>query len=406
MKIKIHRGTDQIGGTVTEIKSNKGRIFIDFGSQLQGAKNITNLEIDGLTQGVADSTLLLTHYHGDHIGEIHRVLDDVPVYIGGIAKDISITLCDTLIEYNKEKVKQEEKRAVLLRAKAYENKKSFYVEDIQITPYKVDHSAFDSYMFLIEIDGDRILHTGDYRFHGYQGDELKNTIKDIGEIDYLITEGTMMSRENVTYLTENDISIKAKKYLQENKFVFVLCSSTNIDYIASIFSALPDDKPIIIDEFQEKVLKIVSNSTDNAIYSFFDKKVNIIKKEYEPYKHSIENGFCLLVRKSNYSVFQNNLKKYKDYPESLLLYGLWNGYLSNGSHPDDEVIAIEKMYGDRLIKLHTSGHVYKEDLQKMIEILNPKQGIIPIHTENPKAFDDIAGGCKVFDIEDNHEIQI
>lgn len=30
---------------------------------------------------------------------------------------------------------------------------------MKITPIRTDHSAFDSYMFLIEADGKRILHT-------------------------------------------------------------------------------------------------------------------------------------------------------------------------------------------------------------------------------------------------------
>ena len=34
VKIKIHRGTHQIGGSVVEIKTEKSRIFIDFGEEL------------------------------------------------------------------------------------------------------------------------------------------------------------------------------------------------------------------------------------------------------------------------------------------------------------------------------------------------------------------------------------
>ena len=33
------------------------------------------------------------------------------------------------------------------------------IKDITITPYIVDHSAYNSFMFLIEADGKRILHT-------------------------------------------------------------------------------------------------------------------------------------------------------------------------------------------------------------------------------------------------------
>lgn len=38
MNITIHRGTNQIGGCLTEIESGGYRIFIDFGEQLPGTE--------------------------------------------------------------------------------------------------------------------------------------------------------------------------------------------------------------------------------------------------------------------------------------------------------------------------------------------------------------------------------
>ena len=36
MKLTIHRGTDQIGGCITEIESGGYKVFVDFGEQLPG----------------------------------------------------------------------------------------------------------------------------------------------------------------------------------------------------------------------------------------------------------------------------------------------------------------------------------------------------------------------------------
>lgn len=41
----------------------------------------------------------------------------------------------------------------------------FYIKEVKITPYIVDHSAYGAFMFLIEADGKRVLYTGDYRNH-------------------------------------------------------------------------------------------------------------------------------------------------------------------------------------------------------------------------------------------------
>lgn len=51
-------------------------------------------------------------------------------------------------------------------------------------------------MFLIEADGKRIWHMGDYRQHGYLGKGLLPTLKKYAtDIDAFITEGTMLKRD-------------------------------------------------------------------------------------------------------------------------------------------------------------------------------------------------------------------
>ena len=64
MKITMHRGTNQIGGCVTEIESNGCKVFIDFGEQLPGVLSDHNElpQIDGLTCGdVSKSALFITY---------------------------------------------------------------------------------------------------------------------------------------------------------------------------------------------------------------------------------------------------------------------------------------------------------------------------------------------------------
>lgn len=38
MQIKVHRGTHQIGGCITEIKTEQTRLIIDMGSELPSAE--------------------------------------------------------------------------------------------------------------------------------------------------------------------------------------------------------------------------------------------------------------------------------------------------------------------------------------------------------------------------------
>ncbi len=62
MKLTIHRGTNQIGGCITEIESGGYKIFIDFGEQLPGVEIKELTPIDGLTCGnISKSALFITH---------------------------------------------------------------------------------------------------------------------------------------------------------------------------------------------------------------------------------------------------------------------------------------------------------------------------------------------------------
>lgn len=83
MKITIHRGTDQIGGCVTEYEYQGWKLFVDYGEQLPGYPKTYPLEIEGLTKGdLTKSALLITHYYGDHIGCIKDLPNEIPLYIG------------------------------------------------------------------------------------------------------------------------------------------------------------------------------------------------------------------------------------------------------------------------------------------------------------------------------------
>ena len=71
-KITIYRGSHQIGGWVTEIKTGEHRIINDVGANLPDSKTdnvMTDEElIDTVSDGRACDGVLFTHYHGNHIG--------------------------------------------------------------------------------------------------------------------------------------------------------------------------------------------------------------------------------------------------------------------------------------------------------------------------------------------------
>ena len=84
MKVRIHRGTNQIGGCITEIESNCGtRIIIDIGENLPkpNGEVLPEIEVEGLTTEPARyKAVFITHYHGDHIGLYSKVLKEIDIY--------------------------------------------------------------------------------------------------------------------------------------------------------------------------------------------------------------------------------------------------------------------------------------------------------------------------------------
>ncbi|PKO98158.1 MAG: hypothetical protein CVU13_11600 [Bacteroidetes bacterium HGW-Bacteroidetes-8] len=121
-------------------------------------------------------------------------------------------------------------------------------------------------MFLIEAGGKRILHTGDFRDHGYLGKGLIPMLKSLvlkqGDIDFLITEGTMLSRIEGEILHEKELRTMMREAMEQYKSVFVLCSSTDLERLATIYSANRslESRPFVCDDFQAMILKIFQES--------------------------------------------------------------------------------------------------------------------------------------------------
>ncbi len=317
MQIKVYRGTHQIGGCVTEIKTANARIIIDMGEELPSVncKNQQAFEIDGVTHGTPNcNAVLITHYHGDHAGMFESVLPDIPIYMGKAAKQIygvvQGVLKSKLNKGNPEKVNT---------FKEFTVGKPLYFGDIKVTPYTIDHSAFDAYMLLVEAEGKRILHTGDFRMHGARGNKMPTVFeKYCKNIDVLITEGTMLSRIDEKVMTEHELGMQADMLLNENKYVFALCSSTNIDTIAEFYNAAIKNKKAFIvceEDFQSEILNIVTQNTTSPFYNFGRQKIY----SYGQNLHELmrERGFFFLGR-TNYIT----KKAIEAFPNSLLIYSM------------------------------------------------------------------------------------
>lgn len=362
MIVTIHRGSHQIGGCATEIRTENSRILIDTGSELEGN---TPLRIAGVTEGTSKcNAVLFTHYHGDHIGLLNTVNKDIPLYIGDVSLEI-IKLQNT-----RQKIFD---NSDIQRIKPYYTAKTMVFGDITVTPFMVDHSAFDSHLFLIEADGKKILHTGDFRSHGFRGKGLIPTLlKYVGKVDVVICEGTTLNRSSVTSMTEYELSKKAEELFKKNKYIFIACASTNIDRIAGFCFAVPRGKYCLCDNYQKDMLNIIKGKCEKYSLLYAFNKMRCYGKNLD--EKMEKQGFCMFVRFGNHLSTQI-MEKFRD-KDPLIIYSMWSGYLDNSQEMQQCV------EGYRLIRLHTSGHADIETISKILNAVQPEL-VIPIHTEAP-----------------------
>jgi ribonuclease J len=384
MKITVYR-PNQIGGCITEITSAKGtRIIIDVGSNLPGC-NGEYVGIKELSTGC--DGVFITHYHGDHIGEYKHVHNDVDIYMGEVAKKIFMALQTRLSKSESVTGVTQENFETIGKIKTFKQGEVIKIKELTITPIRTDHSAFDSYMYLINDSEKRVLHTGDFRSHGKIGeDSLEYIEKNIGKVDALIVEGTMLSRNCEGVITEEKLSKKAAEIIEKHKYVFILCSSTNIDRIAA-FYRVKGNKLFVTDDYQSKVLNAVTaNSKEFGDYYDFSDSVSFDGDKH--FKSMEENGFCMLIRNNSFS--EKFLNSYKFKKNRLFIYSQWKGYLE-GEHKNED---LAKLVPPDYEYLHTSGHATEEAIVKLCEIVKPDV-IFPIHSENPGRFKTLIKESKV-----------
>lgn len=205
MKITVYRGTDRIGGCVTEYESNGWKLFVDYGEQLSGEPVFNNaLEIDGLTCGdLSKSALLITLYHGDHIGKIADLAPELPIFMGRDSKEIAQELLDNLSPANDECRFVAERLGIV---RTFVPGEQFSFGEFRIMPIVIDHSAFGAYAFRIEAKKLKVFHTGDFCIHGFGGSKLSQLIgKYVGKVDYMVCVATNVNSPAATIKSEHEL---------------------------------------------------------------------------------------------------------------------------------------------------------------------------------------------------------
>ncbi len=391
MQIKIHRGQNQIGGSIIEIASERAKIILDAGTPL-GETDAEAPDIEGLFSGEPRyNAVFLTHYHADHIGLAGKIVKDIPVYMGEIAFNIAHS--------------SNEYRGIDtgFSPKFMKNEQPIAIEDLKITPISCDHSAFNSYMLLVECSGEKLLYTGDFRANGRA--EFAELLKKLPRVDALITEGTTVSRDySGRNIEEEKLEEIGVEFLE--KFsgpAFIYCSATNIDRLITARNIAERTDRLFLEDVHtaqiaasSQVAELRPKRGKNYVFQTdgSDKQHEILEQfGYAKIgrEATAKKRFLMTVRPSMTHHLEE-LSKLMSFRNGVLFYALWKGYQEQESVKN--FLDFMESKGCKIHILHTSGHADCETIDELIAAVQPKT-IIPVHTENADYFKKFDKSCNV-----------
>lgn len=399
MKIKIHRGQNQIGGSIIEIASSSSKVILDVGTELDEGGASAVPKIDGLFSGKPGfNAVFLSHYHADHVGLADNILDGIPIYMGEKAFEIM----RSSNEYRDIKTGFS---PLFMR-----NGEAVAVGDLSITPLSCDHSAFDSYMLIIANGGKKILYTGDFRANGHA--EFARLLEKLPTVDAVIIEGTTLSREYTERNIEEDAleNIGVKAIRNSDAPCFIYLASTNIDRLITARNIAKRTDRLFLEDVYTARMAYSSGLSEispkrGEIYAFLTRggTEHDALEQFSYAKigrESIAKKRFLMTVRPGMIGYLEKLSELVSFSGGTLFYALWKGYREQPNVR--RLIDFMESKGVKMHTLHTSGHADSQTIDELISRISPKK-IIPVHTENAGYFEKFSDSSDV--ISDMNEIE-
>ena len=442
MKICIHRGTSEIGGTCIEIVAGQaaepaveqvhaqgyerkcqhqekqeheraaqhesrqaadgafvpGRLILDMGTPLvaQEGAEASLPDITGLT--CLDESLkgiIISHGHRDHWGLLPKVTSKVPLIFGEATQRILAAAAPFM------RNRDHPRATHYLR-----DRETITLPPFAITPFLIDHSAFDAYALLVEADGKRLFYTGDFRLHGRKHALVEKLMASPPQdIDLLLIEGTSLGRvdDEAQFPSETDIEMMAcTRFRATHGIALVAASPQNVDRIVTIYrAARRSRRALVLDPYATAILAATGRSSIPGPRPDWPNVRFWLPKQSERYlarkdiaaivaaasENRIETGeiaanpgkFVLLFRANMF----DELAAAGALDGAFLFWSQWRGYLENNSTARLQAACAE--HAIAIESLHTSGHASPRDLQKLAKALSPRK-VVPVHTEAPAQY--------------------
>jgi ribonuclease J len=396
MRVCIHRGATEIGGSCVELEEGGQRLLLDLGLPLDAQPGEALLpDVPGL-DGQDPSLLgvVVTHPHPDHYGLLPEVNPTVPFLIGEAAELIL-----------QEAAFFSSGPALPLAKGHLAHLMPLDIGPFRLTPYLVDHSAFDSYAVLVEAGGRRLFYTGDLRAHGRKPGTFARLLEDPPEdVDVLLLEGTRIGPAGGRdHLAEIELEERLVEHCEgTGGALLALFSPQNVDRLITVFrAARRAGRELVLDLYAASVATATGRSTIpqpgfDGLRVYVPQRQRVLVKETGEFERVERIRSCriyaedLAADPARYTLlFRHSIG------EELLNAGvlrsatavwmMWPGYLKQ-----NRGLALRKWLSENGIEmtvLHASGHATPADLERIAKAIDARR-VVPIHTSAPERYDE------------------
>jgi ribonuclease J len=403
MRACIHRGAREIGGSCVEVEHDRFRLILDLGRPLESARDDgTGLPLlrelawpqigarNGWLSGV-----VVSHGHVDHWGLVPLIDKEIPIICGeGTARTLhaaSFFTPDERVDF---------RPRWLLK-----DRESIEVGPFRLTPYLMDHSAFDAYMVLVEAGGRRLLYSGDVRAHGRKGKLFERFVASPpADVDAMLLEGTHV-RETSQVTTagvasEFDVENSCVQLFRDTPGIVLACySPLNVDRLVSLYKAARrSSRVFVMDLYAATVMATRRDALPQAEWDgvrvfvprsqrarvkrqrAFELTDAVRRRRIYPEDLRAKAGELVMTCRAS---MLGDLRSARCLERAVGVWSLWPGYLEEPAGAEFEAQLAADGIG--LHRIHASGHATVADLQRLAEAVRPK-ALVPIHTQAPQRF--------------------